>query len=61
MRTLVWAPPAAAIGLLWGLTLVNLLGIRAVAGVQVVTTLVKVVPIVAIPLLLLQRLHEVCV
>jgi APA family basic amino acid/polyamine antiporter len=56
MRTLVWAPPAAAIGLLWGLTLVNLLGIRAVAGVQVVTTLVKVVPIVAIPLLLLQRL-----
>jgi len=56
IRALGWAPPAAAIGLLWGLTLVNLQGIRAVAAVQVVTTLVKVIPIVAIPLVLLQRL-----
>lgn len=55
MRELPLAAPAAAIGMLWLLTFVNLRGLRAVALVQVITTLVKVIPIVAIPLLLIDR------
>jgi APA family basic amino acid/polyamine antiporter len=38
-------PAAAAICVLWFLTLVNCLGVRAAGGVQVVTTLLKLVPL----------------
>jgi basic amino acid/polyamine antiporter, APA family len=44
----------AAVGLLWGITLLNLRGARAAGEFQVVTTLVKLVPLVAIVLLLAQ-------
>jgi APA family basic amino acid/polyamine antiporter len=38
-------PAAAAVCVLWFLTLVNCLGVRAAGGVQVVTTLLKLVPL----------------
>jgi APA family basic amino acid/polyamine antiporter len=38
-------PAAAAVFVLWLLTLVNCLGVRAAGGVQVVTTLLKLVPL----------------
>ncbi|MDF2385080.1 amino acid permease [Nostoc ellipsosporum NOK] len=44
----------AAVALLWGITLLNLRGARAAGEFQVVTTLVKLVPLAAIVLLLAQ-------
>jgi basic amino acid/polyamine antiporter, APA family len=57
-----WPPLAAsslslvltAVALLWGVTLLNLRGARTAGGFQVVTTLIKLVPLVAIVLLLAQ-------
>jgi APA family basic amino acid/polyamine antiporter len=42
-----WLPPLLAISLVWALTLVNCLSIRAVGGVQLVTTVIKLLPLVA--------------
>ncbi|NYT43080.1 amino acid permease [Sphingomonas sp. R-74633] len=44
----------AAVGLLWGITLLNLRGARAAGEFQVATTLIKLVPLAAIVLLLAQ-------
>ena len=41
-------PAAAAVGILWLLTLVNLLGVRTGGSVQVITTLLKLVPLVGV-------------
>jgi APA family basic amino acid/polyamine antiporter len=48
---------ALAQGLLWGLTLVNAAGIRAGGAVQVVTTVLKVVPLVILAVLLIPHAH----
>jgi APA family basic amino acid/polyamine antiporter len=44
-------PPIAAIAVLWFLTLVNCLGVRTGGGVQVVTTLLKLVPLAGVILI----------
>ena len=44
----------AAVALLWAMTLLNLRGARAAGEFQVVTTLIKLVPLAAIVLLLVQ-------
>lgn len=41
----------AALALLWGLTWINLLGVRVSGRVQLVTTILKVLPLIAIALL----------
>jgi APA family basic amino acid/polyamine antiporter len=46
-------PAAAAISVLWLLTLVNCLGVRKAGGVQVVTTLLKLVPLAGVVLIAL--------
>ena len=46
-------PAAAAIGVLWLITLVNCLGVRTAGGVQVVTTLLKLVPLAGVVLIAL--------
>ena len=46
-------PAAAAIGVLWLLTLVNCLGVRTAGGVQVATTLLKLVPLAGVVLIAL--------
>lgn len=46
----------ATLGFLWALTLVNCLGIRAAGWVQGITTILKLLPIVAVIALLLPRL-----
>ena len=44
-------PSLLAIGLIWAVVLVNLLGVRAGGAVQVVTTVLKLLPMLAIALL----------
>ncbi len=46
-------PAAAAISVLWLLTLVNCLGVRRAGGVQVVTTLLKLIPLAGVVLIAL--------
>jgi basic amino acid/polyamine antiporter, APA family len=41
-------PALLAVGLLWVITLVNLWGVRAAGGFQLVTTLLKIVPLVIV-------------
>jgi basic amino acid/polyamine antiporter, APA family len=53
IKTVTWAPPLIAIGLLWLFTAINLLGVHTAGPMQVVTTLVKLLPLIAIPVLLL--------
>lgn len=45
--------PAAAIAVLWLLTLVNCLGVRTAGGVQVATTLLKLIPLAGVVLIAL--------
>jgi APA family basic amino acid/polyamine antiporter len=47
----VLQPALFALGLLWSLVLVNLFGVRSGGGVQIVTTVLKLVPMLAIALL----------
>lgn len=46
-----WPPAAIALGLIWLFVLVSLLGARTGGGVQVVTTVLKLVPMAAVILL----------
>ena len=41
-------PALSAIGLLWGLTIINMVSIRAAGGFQLVTTLLKLLPLIAV-------------
>lgn len=43
-----WGQAASALALIWGLTLVNVVGLREGGFVQLVTTLLKLVPLLAI-------------
>ncbi|MCX5762473.1 MAG: amino acid permease [Gemmatimonadetes bacterium] len=43
-----WASPAAAIGAIWLLTWINMRGLHAAGGVQLVTSIVKLLPFVAV-------------
>ena len=41
-------PAVLAVGVLWSMTLINLRGIRTAGGVQTVTTVIKIVPLVLV-------------
>jgi APA family basic amino acid/polyamine antiporter len=43
-----WLPPVTALSLLWFFVLINLGGARAVGGVQIVTTALKLMPLVGV-------------
>jgi basic amino acid/polyamine antiporter, APA family len=43
-----WVPPFAALALLWFFVLVNLFGVRTVGWAQVITTVLKLMPLVAV-------------
>ena len=45
------AAPLAACALIWGLTLVNLRGVRTAGGVQLVTTVIKLLPLALVVVL----------
>lgn len=46
-----WLPPVAALALLWGFVLINLRGVRTAGWVQIVTTVLKLLPMLAVMLL----------
>jgi hypothetical protein len=48
--------PLVTVGIVWLVTWINLLGVRAVGGVQVVTTVIKLLPFVAVLALVAVRL-----
>lgn len=43
-----WVPPVTALSLLWFFVLINLVGARAVGWVQIMTTVLKLVPLVGV-------------
>jgi APA family basic amino acid/polyamine antiporter len=43
-----WLPPVAALSLLWFFVLVNLFGVRTVGWAQMITTVLKLMPLVAV-------------
>ncbi|MBK7832042.1 MAG: amino acid permease [Gemmatimonadetes bacterium] len=48
--------PLVTVGIVWLVTWINLLGVRAVGGVQVVTTIIKLLPFIAVLALVAVRL-----
>jgi basic amino acid/polyamine antiporter, APA family len=44
LQAIPWLPPFVALGLIWFFVLVNSLGLRAAAGTQMVTTVLKLLP-----------------
>jgi basic amino acid/polyamine antiporter, APA family len=51
LRAVSWLPPVVALAFLWLFVLVNSLGIRAAASIQMITTVLKLLPLVGIILL----------
>jgi APA family basic amino acid/polyamine antiporter len=51
-------PAAASLGLLWLLTMINCMGVRTAGGVQVVTMILKLVPLAGVVLVALWLLAE---
>jgi basic amino acid/polyamine antiporter, APA family len=48
LNTVPWLPPLAALSLLWFFVLVNLFGVRTVGWAQVVTTVLKLAPLLGV-------------
>jgi basic amino acid/polyamine antiporter, APA family len=46
------ATSVAAVGLVWAMTLINMRGVRAAGGMQVVTTIIKLVPLFVVVVLI---------
>jgi len=51
LRAVSWLPPVIALALIWAFALVNSLGIRMAASIQIVTTVLKLLPQAGIILL----------
>jgi basic amino acid/polyamine antiporter, APA family len=52
LGTMPGAAPIAAIGLVWAATLINMRGARAAGGMQMVTMLIKLVPLIVVIVLI---------
>lgn len=50
LKSSVWWPPLTALAMIWFFVLLNLRGIRTVSWVQVLTTLLKLLPLLAVML-----------
>ncbi len=48
LHSVSWLPPVAALGLLWFFVLINLIGARAAGWVQIMTTVLKLVPLLGV-------------
>jgi basic amino acid/polyamine antiporter, APA family len=48
LKSNAWWPPLTALGLIWFFVLLNFKGVRTVSWVQVLTTLLKLVPLLAV-------------
>src|ERR1700722_9510348 len=51
LQTTPWLPPVVSLSLLWLFVLINCLGIRTAAWMQMVTTILKLLPLVGIVIL----------